>query len=151
MHKPLGCACFTINAIEYRPKKRMNSARLTLHLKACSRKAIGSSRNYQVAPRTPDILGHDELDGMKPDACIINISSPDVVNRGALLDALRTKRIGGFALDPLYKEPADHDDELLQFKNVVLTPHLAGSPRANALRDFEDLIVGIAREVQNER
>jgi hypothetical protein len=26
-----------------------------------------------------------------------------------------------------------------------LTPHMAGSPRANGLKDIEDVIVGIAR------
>jgi phosphoglycerate dehydrogenase-like enzyme len=59
----------------------------------------------------------------------------------------RSGQVGGFALDPLYQEPARDDDELLGFDNVLLLPHLGGSPRSNGLRDFEDLITGIAREV----
>ena len=84
---------------------------------------------------------------MKAGACIVNISNADFVNCVALIEALRTGRLGGFALDPLYEEPGRSDDELLGYENVVLIPHMAGSPRSNALCDFEDLITGIAREL----
>ena len=42
-------------------------------------------------------------------------------------------------------EPGRTDDELLSFDNVVLTPHMAGSPRTNGLQDIEDLIAALAR------
>jgi phosphoglycerate dehydrogenase-like enzyme len=40
--------------------------------------------------------------------------------------------------------PGRGDDELLSFDNVVLTPHMGGSPRTNGLRDIEELITGLA-------
>ncbi len=98
-------------------------------------------------PATRDLLGRDQLAQVKIGACIVNVSNPNIVNRAALIEALRSGRLGGFALDPLYEEPGRDDDELLEFDNVILTPHMAGSPRANGLRDFEDLITGLAREV----
>ena len=61
-----------------------------------------------------------------------------------MIDGLRSGRVGGFALDPLYEEPGRSDDELLQFDNVILVPHMAGSPRTNGLADLEELIVGLA-------
>ena len=82
---------------------------------------------------------------MKPGACLINVSRADVVERNALLEALRSGHLGGFALDPLYEEPGRQDDELLAFDNVILTPHMAGSPRSNGLRDIEELITGLAQ------
>jgi glyoxylate reductase/D-3-phosphoglycerate dehydrogenase len=48
------------------------------------------------------------------------------------------------ALDSLYEEPGRSDDELLSFENVILTPHMAGSPRTNGLKDIEEVIGGIA-------
>jgi phosphoglycerate dehydrogenase-like enzyme len=84
---------------------------------------------------------------MKPDACLINVSRADVVERNALISALRSGHLGGFALDPPYEVPGRPDDELLAFDNVVLTPHMAGSPRSNGLRDIEDLITGLAQAV----
>jgi phosphoglycerate dehydrogenase-like enzyme len=72
------------------------------------------------------------------------VARADLVDRAALIDALRSGRLGGFALDPLYEEPGRGDDELLAFDNVILVPHMAGSPRTNGLADLEELIVGLA-------
>ena len=82
---------------------------------------------------------------MKRGACLINVSRADVVERDALIAALRSGHLGGFALDPLYDEPGRADDELLGFDNVILTPHMGGSPRTNGLQDIEELITGLAQ------
>ncbi|MEA2939312.1 MAG: glyoxylate reductase, partial [Alphaproteobacteria bacterium] len=60
-------------------------------------------------------------------------------------DALTSQRLGGFALDPLYEAPGRSDDELLGFRNVVISPHLAAQPRFNALNDLSDLCAGVAK------
>jgi phosphoglycerate dehydrogenase-like enzyme len=96
---------------------------------------------------TAGFLGRNEIALVKPTATIINISNANLIDRSALLDALRERRIAGFALDPLYQEPMPANDELFEFKNVILSPHLAGSPRQNALADFRELIPNIAREL----
>jgi phosphoglycerate dehydrogenase-like enzyme len=96
-------------------------------------------------PSTRHFIDAKRLALMKPGACLINVSRADVVERNALIAALRSGHLGGFALDPLYEEPGRPDDELLAFDNVILTPHMAGSPRSNGLRDIEDLITGLAQ------
>ena len=96
-------------------------------------------------PSTKNLIGAAQLARMKPGAFIVNVSRPDVIDRAALIEALKSGRLGGFALDPLYQAPARDDDELLQLKNVILVPHLAGAPRLNALADFADIITGMAR------
>jgi phosphoglycerate dehydrogenase-like enzyme len=95
-------------------------------------------------PSTSNFLNRERLAQMKPGACIVNVSRAEVIDREALLEALRSRHLGGFALDSLYEEPGRSDDELLSFSNVILTPHMAGSPRFNGLRDIEELIGGIA-------
>lgn len=92
---------------------------------------------------TRGIIGIRELNAIKPGAFLINIARADLVDREALLAALRTGRLGGFALDPLYEAPGRDDDPLLGFRNVVITPHLAAQPRFNALEDFEELLTGL--------
>jgi phosphoglycerate dehydrogenase-like enzyme len=94
---------------------------------------------------TRDLINRERLALMKPGACIVNVSRAELIDRGALLDALRSGRLGGFALDPQYEEPGRANDELLSFANVILTPHMAGSPRFNGLADIEDVIAGLAR------
>ncbi len=104
-----------------------------------------------VVPQLPDDLSTRHfIDGprlalMKEGAFLINVSRADVVEREAVIAALRSGRLGGFALDPLYEEPARADDELLSFDNVILTPHMAGSPRSNGLRDIAELITGLGQ------
>ncbi len=96
-------------------------------------------------PSTQNLIGANELARMKPGAFIVNVSRPGVIDRAALINALKAGRLGGFALDPLYEAPGRDDDELLQFKNVILTPHLAAQPRQNALADFADIVAAMAR------
>ena len=93
---------------------------------------------------TLGFIDRGRLNLVKPGACIVNVSRAELVDRAALLDALQSGHLGGFALDPLYEEPGRPDDELLSFDNVILTPHMAGSPRFNGLQDIEDVIEGLA-------
>ena len=97
---------------------------------------------------TRGIIGRRELGIIKPGALLINVSQPQLVDRAALPKALALKTLGGFALDPPYDEPGQTDDPLLGFRNVIVTPHLGGSPRFNALSDFEELPLSIARGLE---
>jgi phosphoglycerate dehydrogenase-like enzyme len=98
-------------------------------------------------PATQNLISRAELERMQPGARLVNISRAAVVDRAALLDALKSGHIGGFALDPLYESPGRDDDELLKFPNVIMTPHIAAQPRFNALCDLEDMITGLARKL----
>ena len=101
--------------------------------------------NLPGGPATHHLLDGARFAQMKSGACLINVSRAEIVERDALIDALSSGHLGGFALDPLYEEPGRSDDALLQFDNVILTPHIAAQPRFNALNDIEELIVGLAR------
>jgi glyoxylate reductase/D-3-phosphoglycerate dehydrogenase len=94
---------------------------------------------------TRHLLGRAELAHLKVGACLVNVANPHAIDRAAVLEALRAGRLGGFALDPQYEAPGRDDDELLDFDNVILTPHLAAQPRFNALNDLADLIEGLAK------
>ena len=96
-------------------------------------------------PATRGLIGRAELARMKPGAFLVNIARADIVDREALIEALRARRLGGFALDPLYEAPGRADDELLAFDNVVLTPHIAAQPRFNALDDLADMMEQLAK------
>ncbi len=98
-------------------------------------------------PGTRSIIGRRELEIIKPGALLINVSRPELVDRAALLETLAAGRLGGFGLDPPYDEPGQAEDPLLRFRNVIVTPHLAGSPRTNALGDFEELLLNIDRDL----
>jgi phosphoglycerate dehydrogenase-like enzyme len=98
-------------------------------------------------PSARHLIDRTRFAQMKPGACLVNISRADLVDRAALIEALRSGRLGGFALDTLYEAPGRGDDELLGFKNVVLTPHIAAQPRFNALNDISDMLADLAKEL----
>lgn len=102
-----------------------------------------------TGPATRNLLGHNELAHIKRGACIISVSNACVIDREAMIEALRSGRLAGLALDTHYEEPCRDDDELLRFDNVILTPRMGGSPRFNALKDLEDMIAGLSREVSS--
>jgi phosphoglycerate dehydrogenase-like enzyme len=95
-------------------------------------------------PATQGFIGRRELSLIKPGAFLINVSHPQLIDRDALRNALASGRLGGYGLDTFYEEPGDADDPLLKFRNVIITPHLGGSPRHNWLDDIEELLVNLA-------
>jgi phosphoglycerate dehydrogenase-like enzyme len=102
-------------------------------------------------PRTDEtrnFIGARELAMLKPGALLINVSQPNQVDREAVRAALAAGRLGGFGLDTFYDEPGSADDPLLKFPNVIISPHLGGSPRFNSLDDIEELLVNLARELR---
>jgi phosphoglycerate dehydrogenase-like enzyme len=96
---------------------------------------------------TRSFIGREQFAQMKPGAFLVNISRADVIERAALIEALKSGRLGGFALDPLYEAPGRSDDELLGFDNVVLSPHIAAQPRFNALNDLADMMERLSKEL----
>lgn len=98
-------------------------------------------------PATVNFIGERELSLIKPGAFLINVSQPNLVEREALRRALASGRLGGYGLDTFYEEPGDANDPLIQFPNVIVTPHLGGSPRWNSLDDIEEVIVSLSRHL----
>ena len=77
---------------------------------------------------TRHLVNDDVLTALGPKGYLVNVGRGTVVDTAALIDALRAKRIGGAGLDVLEGEPAVPTilPELLQFENVVVTPHCSG-------------------------
>ncbi|MFK7972772.1 MAG: NAD(P)-dependent oxidoreductase, partial [Bacteroidia bacterium] len=76
-------------------------------------------------------FGKEHFSYMKPGAVFLNLSRGKVVNLEALVDALRTQKLRGAAVDVFPAEPKSNDEKfasaLLEFPNVILTPHIGGS------------------------
>jgi len=77
-----------------------------------------------LSDRTRGLLGAADLRRMKPTAFLVNTSRGPIVEEAALVDALRTHRIAGAALDVYDREPLPPDHPLRRLDDVVLTPHL---------------------------
>ncbi|GMG95360.1 phosphoglycerate dehydrogenase [Tepidimicrobium xylanilyticum] len=72
------------------------------------------------------ILDDEAFETMKDGVIIINTARAEVIDRDALLRALKNKKIYGVGLDVHYNEP-NIDREFLECDDVILTPHCAAS------------------------
>jgi lactate dehydrogenase-like 2-hydroxyacid dehydrogenase len=77
---------------------------------------------------TRHLINAEVLTALGPKGYVVNVGRGTIVDTAALVDALREKRIAGAGLDVLEGEPGPplQLSELLQFANVVITPHIAG-------------------------
>ena len=80
-----------------------------------------------ATPETNGMIGEAQLKAMKPSAHIINIARGKVIAENELIRALTEKRIAGAGLDVFEQEPLPEDSPLWEMKNVIITPHQAGS------------------------
>ncbi|MEH7119831.1 D-glycerate dehydrogenase [Neobacillus vireti] len=96
---------------------------------------------------TENIMGEREFKLMKKSAIFVNGSRGKTVDESALIDALRNKEIHGAALDVYQIEPIKKDNPLLQFPNVVTTPHMGSSTYETELKmaelAVENLLAGL--------
>ena len=79
-----------------------------------------------LTPETKGLIGEDELQAMKPNAYLVNISRGGIVDEPALIKALQEGWIAGAGLDVFQKEPLPPDSPLYDLDNVILSPHVAG-------------------------
>ncbi len=84
------------------------------------------SLHVRLTPETRNFIGRKELGLMKRTAILVNTGRGALVDREALLAALKERRIMGAGLDVFHQEPLATDDAILSLPNVVCTPHNAG-------------------------
>lgn len=99
---------------------------------------------------TFDLVGAEELRAMKPGALLVNVSRGRHVNRPALESALREGRLGGFATDAWWDEPADPRDPLLQDERVIVTPHTGGKSVEAIRRSVQAVRDNVERLARDE-
>jgi phosphoglycerate dehydrogenase-like enzyme len=63
---------------------------------------------------------------LPPHAWLVNVGRGSTVDEDALLEALRSRRLGGAALDVFETEPLPADSGLWDEPDVIVSPHAAG-------------------------
>jgi lactate dehydrogenase-like 2-hydroxyacid dehydrogenase len=71
---------------------------------------------------TRNMVNAGVLAALGPAGLFVNVARGSVVDEGALIDALREKRIGAASLDVFWNEP-NVDERFFAFDNVLLAPH----------------------------
>jgi phosphoglycerate dehydrogenase-like enzyme len=78
-----------------------------------------------LTPTTKHLMSTAEFNQMKHDAIIMNVGRGPVIDEAAMVEALRSKRIRGAALDVFEVEPLPKESPLWDMDNVLISPHTA--------------------------
>ena len=78
---------------------------------------------------TARLINREVLDALGPQGYLVNVARGSVVDQAELIDALRSGRIAGAALDVFDNEP-QVPQALRELDNVVLTPHIGSGTQA---------------------
>jgi len=92
----------------------------------------------QLTPKTHHLLNEGTIGAMKPGALLLNVARGELIDEAAVIAALRSGHLGGFATD-VYQGEFEHQPpaELLAQNNVLLTPHTSGHVEQFSQRPLE--------------
>lgn len=83
------------------------------------------SLHVALTPQTYRLIGAEQIARMRPGALLVNTARGDVVEQTAVLRALESGQLGGYAADVLALEPPLPDDPLAAHPRALITPHVA--------------------------
>ncbi|HEX2521568.1 MAG TPA: NAD(P)-dependent oxidoreductase [Terriglobia bacterium] len=106
------------------------------------------SLHMPLTSKTRHMINRSALEKMKSTAVVINVARGEIVDEGALADALKSGRIRGAGLDVFPKEPVDPSHPLLQLPNLVATPHVAGVTFGTSRRRAQAVVENLERITQ---
>lgn len=105
--------------------------------------------------KSDSLIGEEQLRLMKPNAVLINTSSPNQVDEMALARALMDGWIMGAGVDTYSQEPPGPDDPLLlaakEGAPIILTPHIAGDNSDSRFALMVEAVKNIARFLKGEQ
>jgi phosphoglycerate dehydrogenase-like enzyme len=106
------------------PERAAEAGAVAVDKESLFRESDFVTLHLRLSDRSRGLVDEKMLGLMKPDAWIVNTARGPIVDRAALLAALKARRIGGAALDVFDDEPLPADDDLRRLDNVVATPHV---------------------------
>ncbi len=124
------CSVFGMTVVGYDPIMSAEAAKAS-GIDSKSLDEIYSQSDY-ITLHTPltidtkNLINASTLEKCKDGVRIINAARGGIIDEVALLEALKSGKVGGAALDVFEKEPPNFEDmeELLAHPKVICTPHL---------------------------
>ena len=104
-----------------------------------------------LSSETRNLISAAQFAQMKDGVRIINVARGGIIDEQALADAVRSGKVGGFAVDVFTKEPPEPENPLLAADvnaNNVITPHLGASSEEAQIKVAIDVCEQIADVLQ---
>lgn len=97
-----------------------------------------------LTPENHHLINADALARMKDGVMLVNVARGPIVDEAALLDALRSGKVGSAGLDVFEAEPLPAESPLRQFPDRTLFGTHSGSSTADAIQRVNKISVDIA-------
>jgi phosphoglycerate dehydrogenase-like enzyme len=104
-----------------------------------------------LTPATRRLISRDVIRALKPGAILVNTSRGPIVDEAALVEALRDGHLGGAGLDVFDPQPPAPGNPLLEFDQVVLTPHVASFTHEGRRRMGMTVVDDVLSALRGER
>lgn len=102
-------------------------------------------------PETMGLISAQRISSVKPTAYLVNTAGAAIVDREAIVQALKERHIAGAAFDVYETWPVQPGNPLLKLDNVILTPHIGGSTDETVERHSHMIADDIERFLRGER
>ena len=83
--------------------------------------------HISLTPQTAGLFNRERLYCMKKGAYLVNTARGRIVDTDALVEALESGHLGGYAGDVWYPQPAPADHPWRRMPNHAMTPHVSGT------------------------
>lgn len=108
------------------------------------------SLHTNLTEETRDLVNAESIATMPEGVIIINCARGELVDVNAMVEALRSGRVGGYGTDVLDVEPPPADHPLLSAPNCIVTPHIGSRTYESVVRQgsaaVENLRLALAGE-----
>jgi glycerate dehydrogenase len=107
------------------------------------------SLHCPLTESTQGIINKDTIAKMKDGVMIINNSRGQLIVEEDLRDALNSGKVAGAALDVVSSEPIKSDNQLLQARNCIITPHISWAPKEARTRLMDLALENLKRYLES--
>ena len=147
------CKGFCMKVIGYDPyvnleKALENGVRIVNSMEELLSNTDMISITCCLTDETRTMIGKREISLMKDDIYIVNVARGEIIDEYAMLEGLKSGKIGGYAADVLTGEPPTEETSPLlaayrhgQKSNLLITPHIAWTSK-EAMAERYPLIIG---------
>ena len=103
-----------------------------------------------LTKETNNLVNADAFKRMKKGAMLVNIARGQVVEEAALIEAIKSGKLAGAALDAHVQEPLPADSPLWDLPNVIVSPHNASASLGNEQRCAEMFVANFGHMARGE-
>lgn len=94
-----------------------------------------------LTPETDNMIAADQITKMKTGAILVNTSREKIVNKEAVLEAIKSGKLFGYGIETAMMTPIPADDPYFSHPRILVSPHNAFNTEEADKKSYE-LIVG---------